>query len=299
MNYNFLRGTGVALVTPFNESGTVDVDGLKKLVNHVINGGVEYLVVLGTTGESATLDKQEKQLVMSTIKEHNAGRVPMVCGIGGNNTAEIANSLQNTDLDGFSAILSVSPYYNKPTQEGIYQHYMTLDAVTPLPIILYNVPGRTSSNMTAETTLRLANDANNIVAMKEASGDLEQCIHIIRQKPEGFYVVSGDDALTLPFVASGGDGVISVIGNAFPEQFSGMVRAALAGNMDEARSLNNEVYAIIPQLFIEGNPGGVKVCLDELGVCANTVRLPLWPVSKGTEATLRQMTQATMKMPAS
>jgi 4-hydroxy-tetrahydrodipicolinate synthase len=281
---NKFRGTGVAIVTPFNDDKSVDYSGLEKLVEHLISNGIDYLVVQGTTGESVTLTKEEKKETLAFIQKVNNGRLPIVLGIGGNCTATVVDTLQSTNLDGVDAILSVSPYYNKPTQEGIYQHYKEVSGATNLPIILYNVPGRTSSNILAETTLRLARDFDNIIAVKEASGSLEQCMHIINGKPEGFLVISGDDALTLPFVASGGDGVISVIANAFPKGISDMVRAALNDEIDVARSLHYKYYEMIDYLFVEGNPAGVKAALKELKIIGDMVRLPLVNVSENTNA---------------
>ncbi|CAG5081178.1 4-hydroxy-tetrahydrodipicolinate synthase [Parvicella tangerina] len=286
------RGLGVALVTPFLESGGVDMAGLQRLVEHNIKNGVDYLVVQGTTGESATLTPEEKQSVLDFVIEVNNGRKPIVLGIGGNNTAAIAKTLQELDPTGIDGILSVSPYYNKPTQEGIYQHYKQLNAVTPLPIILYNVPGRTGSNVTAQTTLRIAKEMKNIVAVKEASGNLEQVMEIIMHKPKGFMVLSGDDALTLPHIAAGGDGVISVVGNAFPKRFSSLVHAALEGDLTTARQHHYDLLEIIPLLFAEGNPAGVKRVLSTLGICKEQLRLPLVPVSKGLAEKLDDFTRA-------
>ncbi len=285
---NELKGTGVALVTPFNTDGSVDFVSLEKLVNHCINGGLEYLVALGTTGESATLNKSEKKQVVDCIIKTANGRVPVVIGIGGNNTADVIETIKNTDFTGITAILSVSPYYNKPTQEGIYQHYKAIAEVAPKPIILYNVPGRTSSNILPATTLRLANDFKNIVAVKEASGNMEQIMDIVQHKPEGFLVISGDDALTLPIVAAGGDGVISVVANAFPKQFSDMVRHTLKGDVAAARPLHYSLTEIIKLLFVEGNPGGVKAALKQLGVMDDNVRLPLVKVSQNTYSQLEE-----------
>lgn len=273
------RGTGVALVTPFNSDGSVDFDGLKKLVDHVTAGKVEYLVVMGTTAENATLSSSERQEVLNVVQQHNNGRLPVVYGIGGNNTAQLLETIRTTNFEDIDAILSVSPYYNKPTQEGIYQHYKTLSEASPVPIILYNVPGRTSSNISADTTLRLARDFNNIVAIKEASGDMEQIMKIINERPEGFMVISGDDNFTLPMIASGGDGVVSVSGQGFPEAFTEMVRMALDNKMPEARALHYQLFEVTKMLFEEGNPGGIKVVLNKRGVCGDTMRLPLWPVS--------------------
>jgi len=274
-----LRGTGVALVTPFTSSLAIDFNALERLVSHCIEGGVEYLVVMGTTGENAVLSPQEKQDVLKAVVEANAGRVPIVYGIGGNNTRAVVQSLQNDNLSGVDAILSVSPYYNKPTQEGIYQHFKLISENSPLPVILYNVPGRTGSNVSAATTLRIAHDFKNIVAVKEASGDLEQVMAIIKDRPEGFLVLSGEDNLTLPIIAAGGDGVISVSGQAFPAVFTEMIRQSLKGNFSTARSLHYRLFTVTQLLFAEGNPGGVKAALDILEVIPPHMRQPLWPIS--------------------
>lgn len=273
------------MVTPFNEDGQVDFAGLEKLVNHLIDGNTNYLVVMGTTGESVTLSKDEKQVVLDKVLEVNQGRLPVVLGVGGNNTAEVAKNFGeiSSPIDG---ILSVSPYYNKPTQKGIIEHYKVLASATDLPIILYNVPGRTSSNIEASTTLELA-QIDNIVAIKEASGDLEQTMNIINGKPDNFDVISGDDALTLPFVAAGGAGLISVVGNAFPLQTSELIKAAAAGDRSKALRLNKELLPIIPLLFAEGNPAGVKEVLKHVGVCDHHVRLPLVNVSTGLAERLK------------
>lgn len=278
-----LRGAGVALVTPFNTDGTIDFDGLSKLVQHAIKGGLDYLVVLGTTGEPATMTMQERDQVLAHIKQENKGQLPLVLGIGGNNTAALVNEFERVDLNGISAILSASPYYNKPSQEGIYQHYKTLAAVSPLPIILYNVPGRTASNMTAETTLRLARDVENIVAIKEASGDLIQVMDIVREKPEDFMVISGEDALNFPIMACGGEGIISVLANSQPALCANTVRAALDGKWEEAKALHYKSIDFTNLLFAEGNPAGVKAALQIQGVCGNQVRLPLIKATEDLE----------------
>ena len=282
-------GLGVALVTPFNEDGSVDYNGLEKLVNHNIENGTDTLVVQGTTAEAATLNKEEKQKVLAKVIEVNNGRKEIVLGIGGNNTVEVGELLKTTDLTGVDGILSVSPYYNKPTQEGIYQHYKYISTCTELPIILYNVPGRTSSNVLAETTLRIARDFKNVVAVKEASGNLEQVMKIIQDRPEGFTVLSGDDALTLPMTAVGGDGVISVVGNAFPKEFSEMVKLTKEGNLNEARELHYRVLDLIHALFVEGNPAGIKEVLKQKGICGDTLRLPLVNVSNETKTLLKDL----------
>ena len=283
------RGTGVAIVTPFNSDKSVDYNSLEKLVEHLIINGIDYLVVQGTTGESVTLTKQEKQETLAFIQKVNNGRLPIVLGIGGNCTATVVDTLKITDLTGVDAILSVSPYYNKPTQEGIYQHYKAVSEAATKPIILYNVPGRTSSNILPTTTLRLANDFDNIIGIKEASGNLEQCMTIINNKPDEFLVISGDDALTMPFVAMGGDGVISVIANAFAKGFSDMVKAALNDDMNTARALHYKYFEMIDYLFVEGNPAGVKAALKDLGITGDTVRLPLVNVSEKTNNKIKEL----------
>ena len=285
------KGLGVALVTPFQENGTIDMAGLQRLVEHNINNGTDYLVVQGTTGESATLTKEEKRAVLDFVIEINNGKKPVVLGVGGNNTAEVVNSLKTLDLKGVDGILSVSPYYNKPSQEGIFQHFKMVAAATSLPIIMYNVPGRTMSNVQAQTTLRIARECKNIVAIKEASGNLEQIMEIILNKPKGFLVLSGDDALTLPHLALGGDGVISVVGNAFPQRFSRMVHNGLEGNFEEARKDHYQLIELIQTLFADGNPGGVKNVLKHLNICKEIVRLPLVPVNKEVAIRLEALTR--------
>lgn len=278
MNSKF-RGTGVAIVTPFNSDKTIDYSGLEKLVNHLIEGGVDYLVVQGTTGESATLSKEEKVKVLDFVHEKTDGRVPLVFGIGGNNTMAVADDMGYYDSSKFEAILSVVPYYNKPTQEGIYQHYKYIAGVAPKPIILYNVPGRSVVNMTAETTLRLANEIDNLIAVKEASGDLTQIKEIIDNRPDNFLVISGDDPITIPIIHLGGDGVISVVANALPKSFSNMVNQALEGNFTTAQVAQNSFEDITDLMFLEGNPAGVKAALHILGVHGVDVRLPLVKMS--------------------
>lgn len=279
-------GTGVALVTPF-KNGVVDFEGLGRLIEYNIEGGVEFLVTMGTTGESATLTKKEKTAVMDFTIQKAAGRVGIVAGFGGNNTAEVIEQMKAYHFEGVNAILSVSPAYNKPTQEGIFQHFMALAAVAPRPIILYNVPGRTSSNMTAETTLRLAKSSDKFIAVKEASGNLAQCMEIIYGRPEGFLILSGDDNLTLPLLACGGDGVISVVGNAYPREFSDMTRAGLAGDFKTARELHYRLMHLVDLLFVEGNPGGIKANLEILDICTAELRLPLAPISEKTYKALQ------------
>ena len=283
------NGTGVALVTPFKKEGEVDYSALEKLVEFQIQNGVNYLVVQGTTGESVTLTDQEKISVLEFVIEINKERLPIVLGIGGNNTNSVIeqiNQFSNYKIDG---ILSVSPYYNKPSQEGIYAHYKALSKASSLPIILYNVPGRTSSNISPDTTLKLANECENIVAIKEASGNLEQIMQIILNKPDGFLVISGDDALTLPHLAIGGDGVISVVANAFPKRFSTMVSSILKGDLDLAKQKHYELFEIIKYLFADGNPGGIKYVLKLINICEDNMRLPLVNINEKTANKLYQL----------
>jgi len=282
-------GTGVAIITPFTAKGAVDFPALSKLVEHLINGRVEYIVVMGTTGESATLSKEEKQKVVEHIIKVTKKRLPLVLGVGGNNTAEIIETLKKDDLSAFSAILSVSPYYNKPSQEGIYQHYKAISKASPLPIILYNVPGRTSSNIAWDTTIRLANEFKNIIAIKEASGNLEQCMKIIKHRPDNFLIISGDDNLTLPIIASGGDGVISVVANAYPADFSDMVRHALIHDLKTAQKLHYKLLEITEQLFADGNPGGIKYVLSQKKITGSHVRLPLVEPNDTVKAKLKKL----------
>ena len=277
------HGTGVALVTPFNADGSVDYDGLKNLINYQIDGQVEYLVSLGTTGEASTLNKDEKKKIWAYTAEINNGRVPLVAGLGGNNTAELVADIKAFDTNGYDAILSASPYYNKPTQEGIYQHYKAVSEASALPVILYNVPGRTASNMTAATTCRLATDFENIIAIKEASANFDQFNEILRDKPADFLLISGDDPAALPMIAMGAVGVISVIGNALPKKFSDMIRLCLQGDFATAAPLHLNLVELTRMIFAEGNPAGVKAALKQLGVCGDAVRLPLVSVSAGLE----------------
>ncbi len=277
---NKFIGTGVAIITPFKEDFNVDVEGLKNLVKVQIENGIEYIVVLGTTGESSTLSGAEKELVKTTIIEANNGKLPLVLGIGGNNTAALVEEFKNTNLAGFDAILSVSPYYNKPTQEGIYQHYKALAAVSSKPIILYNVPGRTASNILPETVKRLATDFPIIIGVKEAAGDIVQAMKLISLVPKDFLVISGDDMVTLPIVLAGGHGVISVIGQGFPKEFSEMVRLGLQGKVKEAYKLHYKIAPSIDLIFAEGNPGGIKSLLNAKNACGPVVRLPLVKVSE-------------------
>ena len=286
--YNF-TGTGVAIVTPFTSKGEVDYPALTKLVEHLIKGRVEYIVVMGTTGESVTLSKEEKQQVIKHIVKVNKKRLPLVLGVGGNNTAEIVNTLKKDDLSDFMAILSVSPYYNKPSQEGIYQHYKAIAKASPLPIILYNVPGRTSSNIAWDTTIRLAKEFKNIIAIKEASGNIEQCMKIIKHRPDNFLIISGDDNITLPLIASGADGVISVVANAYPRDFSDMVRSSLIHDFKTAQKLHYKLMEITEQLFADGNPGGIKYVLSLKKLTQSYVRLPLVEPNDTVKAKLKKL----------
>ncbi|NNJ56640.1 MAG: 4-hydroxy-tetrahydrodipicolinate synthase [Bacteroidia bacterium] len=278
-------GLGVAMVTPFNSDGSIDFIGLENLTNHLIEGGVSYLVVMGTTGENPTINGDEQVAILQKVVEVNAGKLPVVFGIGGNNTAEVVSRIKNSDLNGVDGILSVSPYYNKPSQEGIYQHFKAVSEASSLPIIMYNVPGRTGSIVSAETTLRIA-QLDNIVATKEASGSFDICMDIIKSKFENFSVISGDDNYTLSYIAAGMDGVISVLGNAYPKEFSQMVNFALDGDFKSARHLHYKLLPMMKAIFMDGNPGGVKYVLNKLGICKNEFRLPVVPVNKDTAKAL-------------
>lgn len=268
-------GTGVAIVTPFTKSGAVDFEGLEKLVKYLTAGKVDYLVVHGTTGESATLTKDEKVKVLEWVKKINKGKLPIVLGVGGNNTQEVIENFSNYDFKGVDAILSVSPYYNKPNQEGIFLHFSAIAKKAPRPIILYNVPGRTGMNMSSDTTLRIANAHKNVIAIKEASGNIEQCMRIIANKPAHFELISGDDNITLPLIASGAKGVISVAAMAYPKEFSDMVALCLKGNFEKALKLHYKIMPITDLIFADGNPGGIKAALKVKGIIGDTVRLPL------------------------
>ena len=269
------KGTGVALVTPFGTDKSVDYDALECLVNFQIKNGINYLVVLGTTGEPATLLQEEQLKVQQKIISLNAGRLPLVLGVGSNNTMAVVETLKTKDLSAFDAILSVSPYYNKPTQEGIYQHFKAIAEVSPLPIILYNVPGRTAQNMEPKTILRLANDFENIIAVKEAAGDMQQALELLNNKPKDFMVISGDDMIALPMTLAGGSGVISVIGQGLPADFSKMIQLGLEGDEERAYELQYKMEESVDLIFEEGNPAGIKSFLKELNICADEVRLPL------------------------
>lgn len=279
MNTKF-HGTGVAMVTPFTTDGTVDYQALKKLINHLVDGGIDYLVSLGTTGETATLSKDEKKKIWEFTAEVNNGRLPLVAGIGGNDTRVIGENIKTFENNQYSAVLSVSPYYSKPTQEGIYQHYKYLSELSELPILLYNVPGRTGSNMSPETTCRLAYDCKNIIGTKEASGSFDQFNQIMRDKPSDFLLISGDDPIALPMMAIGAVGVISVIGNALPKQLSDMINLCLKGNYAAALPAHLNLLEFTRLCFSEGNPAGVKAALKQLGICENVVRLPLVKASE-------------------
>jgi 4-hydroxy-tetrahydrodipicolinate synthase len=289
MRNNNLKGTGVAIVTPFTKKGSVDTAALTQVVKHLHNGKVEYIVILGTTGESVTLSKEEKKVVIDTVIKANAKKLPLVLGIGGNNTAEVIETIKTTDLKPFEAILSVAPYYNKPTQEGYYQHYKAVSKSTNKDIILYNVPGRTGSNVAWETQIRIAKDFKNIVATKEASGNMEQIMKIIKNCPKDFLVISGDDNLTLPIIAAGGHGVISVVANAFPKDYSEMVRLSLKHKFTEAQKLHYGLIDITDQLFADGNPGGIKYALSLLKKCEPYLRLPLVEPNDKVKQTLKQL----------
>ena len=284
---NTLVGTGVALVTTFNNDLSVDYKALENIVNYNIENGIDYLVISGTTGESVTITKQEKQEIVKTIIKVNDGRLPLVLGIGGNNTAAIIEEIKTTYLSEIAAILSVSPYYSKPTQEGIYQHFKAIAQVSPVPIILYNVPGRTSANMLPETTLRLANDFKNIVAVKEAANNVAQYLQLLKNKPKEFLVISGDDDLALGVVLAGGAGVISVIGQAFPKEFSKMIQLGLEGKAKEAYKLHFKLMDITSYIFSENNPAGIKAVLQQLNLCKDTVRLPLVKASDALKAKIK------------
>jgi 4-hydroxy-tetrahydrodipicolinate synthase len=289
---NKFYGSGVAMVTPFDSNGEVDYNGLRKLINHLIEGGIEYLVSLGTTGENATLSADEKKKIWEFTAEVNNGRVPLVAGIGGNDTRKIAAEVkQFAVIQGYDAILSASPYYNKPVQEGIYQHYKAVAESTDLPVILYNVPGRTGSNVSAEVTIRLAHDVKNIIGIKEASGNFDQFNQIMRDKPEDFLFISGDDPVTLPMMALGAIGVISVVGNALPRQFSDMIRLCLEGNFKAAQKAHYQFIEFTRLIFADGSPGGIKAALAYLGICGDTVRLPLVKVNPAIAEKIIKQTQ--------
>ena len=286
------RGTGVALVTPFHSDGSIDFASLSKLIDHVIHNGVDYLVALGTTAETPTLSKDEKKQVLAHVVQHNAGRVPVVCGMGGNNTAQVLSLIAEYDWTGVSGILSVSPYYNKPTQEGIYQHFKAIAQACPLPIILYNVPGRTSGNILPATAVRLASEFRHVVAIKEASGNMKQCMEYVQTAPAHFAILSGDDDLIVPQAAIGFSGVISVAANCFTKDFTTMVKAALEGDFATAKERHYKLLKGIDLLFAEGNPAGVKCVLQEMNICGDSLRLPLVKVSGSTKQAIQAFVQS-------
>lgn len=277
MKQNIFKGLGIALVTPFASDGSVDYDVLKNLLDYQLKNGADFFCILATTGETPTLTKDEKQKIKELVVEKVGDKVPILIGCGGNNTADVVNELQTADFSGIDGILSVCPYYNKPSQEGLYQHFKAIAGATNMPVVLYNVPGRTGVNLKAETTVRLARDCENIVAIKEASGSLEQVDEMIKNKPDGFDVISGDDALTFPMIACGAAGVISVIGNALPKEFSRMIRLEMKGEIESARKIHHKFTDLFNLLFVDGNPAGVKAMLHEMGMIENVLRLPLVP----------------------
>jgi len=283
------RGTGVAMVTPFKSDASIDFKALESVSNHIIDGGVDYLVLLGTTSEAATLSCEEKDAITSYVKEVNNRRVPLVIGIGGNNTQNIISAIKQTDFTDIDGILSVAPYYNKPGQKGLYQHFKTIANASPVPIIIYNVPSRTSCNIKASTCLELAWDFDNIVGIKEASGDIPQVMNIIMDKPDDFTVISGDDMLALPIISIGGSGIISVLGNAFPSEWSSMIRLALKSKMKQASDIHYKYVELLELLFADGNPAGVKSALSALGICSNNVRLPLTTVSRNISSRITKI----------
>ncbi|MBN1115853.1 MAG: 4-hydroxy-tetrahydrodipicolinate synthase [Bacteroidales bacterium] len=286
---NTFEGTGVAIVTPFTKDLNVDFDSLDKTINHIISGGTDYIVSLGTTGETATLSKEEKIQVVEFTKQKVANRVPIVLGAGGNNTMEVVYTLKESNLNGISGILSVAPYYNKPSQDGLFEHFKAIANATVLPVILYNVPGRTSSNIAAKTVLKLAEECSNIIAIKEASGNFAQIMKIIKNKPEYFSVLSGDDALTLPMISLGAKGAISVVANSHPREFSQLIKAALKGDFTEANKFQYKLIDYIAALFKEGSPTGIKAALEIMGMCEKYVRLPLVPASDELYVTLQKL----------
>jgi 4-hydroxy-tetrahydrodipicolinate synthase len=286
-----LKGTGVAVVTPFKKDLSIDFAALGRVVKHVIDEGVNYIVALGTTGESVTLSKEEKNAVVSYVIETVDKKVPVIVGIGGNNTQEVIDSIIHTDLTGADGILSVAPYYNKPGQRGLFQHFKAIANSCPVPVVLYNVPGRTGCNLTSDTTIELANECENIVAIKEASGDIAQIMRIIKGKPENFSVISGDDMMTIPVIAAGGIGVISVLANAYPAQTSELVNQSLKSNFKQAREIQFQFLEMIDLLFVDGNPAGVKAMMSEMKILQNTLRLPLVPVGR----TVMERIQKAMK----
>jgi 4-hydroxy-tetrahydrodipicolinate synthase len=289
------KGTGVAVITPFHDSGNIDFGSFEKIIEHIIGGGVNYIVALGTTGESVTLSRDEKVAVLEFVVEIVNKRVPVVAGLGGNSTQEVINTIKATYFEDIDAILSVCPYYNKPQQKGLYSHYKAIAGACPVPVILYNVPARSSLNISAETTLKLATDFDNIIGIKEASGNLLQCMEIIKDKPQDFLVISGDDALTLPLMALGADGVISVVANAFPLQFSQMVNLCMKGKFAKARTLHFDLLKFTNAIFMDGNPSGIKVAMEMIGLCKSNVRLPLVKVNKNVHSLIAEQVEFLLK----
>ena len=282
------RGTGVAIVTPFKNDSSIDFKSLGQLVDHLINNNIDYLVVLGTTGESVTQSEDEKRAVIDHVLEINNGKVPVVIGMGGNCTMEIVDKITKNQFDGIDGILSVAPFYNKPSQRGLYYHFKTIAGASPVPVIMYNIPGRTGINIEADTTISLANDVRNIVAVKEASGNIDQIMQIIKNTPPDFQIISGDDAITLPVISIGGSGVISVLANAYPGEWSDMVNYALKNNFQAAREIHYKFVDLINLLFADGNPAGIKATLNHLGLVQNQLRLPLTPVSRQVYNQIKQ-----------
>jgi 4-hydroxy-tetrahydrodipicolinate synthase len=291
-----IKGTGVAIVTPFHNYGTIDFSSLEKLLNHIINGGVDFIVAMGTTSETATLTADEKAAVLDYVLEVVNGKVPVVLGIGGNSTQSVISTIKKTNFDGISAILSVAPYYNKPNQKGLIYHFKNISGASPVPVIIYNVPGRTSVNITAESTLKLAEESENIVAVKEASGNIMQVMEILRNKPDDFKLFSGDDALTFPMLTLGADGVISVVANAYPKEFSKMVSLTLEGNYSDAQKIHYSLLPFINLLFADGNPSGIKAALDNMNILKNNLRLPLVKANKSVYMQLEKFIK-TYKFP--
>jgi len=292
---DIFKGTGVAIITPFHDSGNIDFGSFEKIIEHTIKGGINYIVALGTTGESVTLSRDEKVAVLEFVIETVNKRIPVIAGLGGNSTQDVINTIKATSFDGIDAILSVCPYYNKPQQKGLYNHYKAIAGSCPVPVILYNVPGRTSMNISAETTLKLACDFSNIIGIKEASGNLLQCMDILKDRPQGFLVISGDDALTLPMVALGADGVISVVANAFPQQFSDMVNLCLKGKFSKAKNLHFDLLRFTNALFMDGNPSGIKAAMEIIGLCKSNVRLPLVKVNKNVHSLIAEEIEFLLK----
>lgn len=286
------RGTGVAVITPFKNDSSIDFTAFGRVINHVIKGGVNYIVAMGTTGEASTLTKDEKHALVCYVKEAIDSRVPLVVGIGGNNTQEVVNNIRELDMNGVDAILSVAPYYNKPSQRGLFQHFKTIASCSPVPVIIYNVPGRTSCNISSDTCLELASEFENIIGIKEASGDLSQIMRIIKGKPENFLVISGDDALTIPIIAAGGSGVISVLANAYPSECSELVSNALRNNFKSSREIHFRFIEAIELLFADGNPSGIKAFMSLMNLCQNNLRLPLVPVNKNVYTRIQKFMES-------